>query len=62
MKDTFAKREYKCKCGVITEDYVWQSLLEVTKVKCFKCGNQLTIKNIPSKVQVHSIRTDTKNR
>lgn len=62
MKDTFAKREYKCKCGRITTDFTWQSLLEKNVVNCFKCGNQLTIKNIPSKVQVHSIRTDTKNR
>jgi len=64
MKDTFAKREYKCKCGVITEDYVWQSLLEVTKVNCFKCGKELNFKNLKTKEvpQAVSIRTPTKNR
>ncbi|MEY4334774.1 MAG: hypothetical protein RLZZ196_3524 [Bacteroidota bacterium] len=62
MKDTYAKREYQCKCGRITEQYVWQSLLEATKVKCFKCGTYLDIKNLKVKTQLHSIRTDTKNR
>jgi hypothetical protein len=64
MKDTFAKREYKCKCGRLTEDYVWQSLLEFHKVKCFKCGKQLNIDSlkVKEKTQLPSIRTDTKNR
>jgi uncharacterized protein (UPF0276 family) len=62
MKDTYAKREYQCKCGKITEQYVLQSLLEATKVKCFKCGTYLDIKNLKVKAQLHSIRTETKNR
>ena len=62
MKDTYAKREYQCKCGKISEQYVWQSLLEATKVKCFKCGTYLDIKNLKIKAQLHSIRTETKNR
>jgi hypothetical protein len=64
MKDTFAKREYKCKCGRITEDYVWQSLLEFHKVACFKCGKLLGIESlkVKEKTQLPSIRTDTKNR
>ena len=62
MRDTYAKRQYKCKCGRLTEDYVWQSLLEFHKLSCFKCGKELTHKNIAVKVQVPSIRTDTKNR
>lgn len=62
MKDTYAKREYKCKCGRITTDYVWESLLENHQTNCFRCGKELTIKNLVVKVQVHSIRTDTKNR
>ena len=64
MKDTFAKREYKCKCGRITEDYVWQSLLEFHKVACFKCGKELSIESlkVKEKTQLPSIRTDTKNR
>jgi len=64
MKDTFSKRFYKCKCGCIMEDYVWQSLLEVHKVACFKCGKTLTVKELKvnQKTQLPSIRTDTKNR
>ena len=64
MKDTFAKREYKCKCGRVNEDYVWQSLLEHHKVTCVKCGKELGINNlaVKEKPQLHSIRTDTKNR
>jgi len=64
MKDTFAKREYKCKCGRITEDYVWQSFLEFHKVACFKCGKELSIESlkVKEKTQLPSIRTDTKNR
>ena len=46
------------------EDYVWQSLLEVHKVACFKCGKTLTVKELKvnQKTQLPSIRTDTKNR
>ena len=64
MKDTYAKREYKCKCGRITEDYVWQSLLEFHKVQCFKCDKLLGISNLKVKEvpQMASIRTPTKNR
>lgn len=64
MKDTYAKREYQCKCGRITEDYVWQSLLEFHKVQCFKCGKSLGIKSLKVKEvpQTASIRTPTKNR
>ena len=64
MKDTYAKREYKCKCGRITEDYVWQSLLEFHKVQCFKCGKSLGLEslNVKEVPQTASIRTPTKNR
>lgn len=64
MKDTYSKREYKCKCGRITEDYVWQSLLEFHKVNCFQCGQSLGLKDLKTKemTQVTSIRTPTKNR
>lgn len=64
MKDTYSKREYKCKCGRITEDYVWQSLLKFHKVNCFKCGKSLGLKDLKTKemTQVTSIRTPTKNR
>jgi len=64
MRDTYAKREYVCKCGRLTEDYVWQSLLEFYKVNCFKCGKSLGLKDLKTKEvpQTASIRTPTKNR
>ena len=64
MKDTFGKRQYKCKCGCTMEDYVWQSELTKHKVNCFQCGKELTIDNLKAAaaVQVASIRTPTKNR
>ena len=64
MKDTYGKRTYTCKCGRLTEDYVWQSELAKHKVNCFQCGKELTIDNlkVASAVQVASIRTPTKNR
>ena len=64
MKDTFGKRTYTCKCGRLTEDYVWQSELNKHKVACFKCGKELTIDNlkVAQAVQTASIRTPTKNR
>ena len=64
MKDTICKREYNCQCKRITTDYVWESQLLQHEVKCFKCGNQLGIKNLKVKevAQSPSIRTPTKNR
>ena len=64
MKGTYGKRIYTCKCGRLTEDYVWQSELAKHKVNCFKCGKELTIDNLKAAaaVQVASIRTPTKNR
>lgn len=60
MKDSYGKRLYKCKCGVV-EDYVWQSQLKKHKVKCCKTlGYDDLLK--AEKVQAPSIRTDTKNR
>ena len=64
MKDTYGKRTYKCKCGRLTEDYVWQSELIKHKLNCFKCGKELNIDNLKAAgaIQVASIRTPTKNR
>lgn len=60
MKDTYGKRYYKCKCGTV-EDYVWQSELKKHKVKCCKTlGFDDLLKT--EKVELPSIRTDTKNR
>ena len=64
LKDTICKREYKCKCGRITTDYVWESQLPKHKVKCFQCVRLLGIEDLKVKeiVQMASIRTPTKNR
>lgn len=64
MKDTFCKREYKCKCGAIIEDYVWESSIKEHTTKCSNCKkkigyNNLIVNNI---AQSASIRTPTKNR
>jgi hypothetical protein len=63
MKDTFCKREYKCKCGITIEDYVWQSSIKEHTFKC-NCKKVIGYNNlIVNKVtQTASIRTPTKNR
>jgi len=64
MKDTYGKRSYLCKCGRLTEDYVWESQLPNHEVKCFQCAKSLGYKNLKKKEvpQSASIRTPTKNR
>ena len=64
MKDTYCKRTYKCKCGRLTDDFVWESELPKHQVKCFQCAKPLAFKDL-KKVdvpQTASIRTPTKNR
>ena len=64
MKNTCAKRKYKCKCGTINECYVWQSDLEKHDFGCKKCNKLIVYDQIIKEVkpQLTSIRTDTKNR
>jgi hypothetical protein len=64
MRNTFGKRTYKCKCGSIQEDYVWQTELNKHKFKCSQCNKSIGFEqlNKVEKVQLPSIRTDTKNR
>lgn len=64
MKNTCAKRKYKCKCGAINECYVWQNDLNTHSFCCNKCDNKLNKDNLIKEVkpQLTSIRTDTKNR
>ena len=64
MKDTIAKRLYKCKCGVIAEEYVWSSEIRGKEFECGKCGKLLGFNNIKidKVVSIVSIRTPTKNR
>ena len=64
MKDTIAKRLYKCKCGVVQEEYVWSSEIREKEFECGKCGKVLVFNNIKvdKVVSIVSIRTPTKNR
>ena len=64
MKDTVCKRLYKCKCGVIREEYVWSSEIRKKEFECENCGNWLGFNNIKvdKVVSIVSIRTPTKNR
>ena len=64
MRDTYGKRTYSCKCGRLTEDYVWESELSKHSVACFKCGTKLGVDNLKKKeaAQSAAIRTPTKNR
>ncbi len=64
MKDTCAKRNYKCKCGFIQEDYVWDSSIMEHTIKCTKCSKSLGFNNIKVEkvTSIISIRTPTKNR
>lgn len=64
MRDTIGKRQYKCKCGCIMEDYVWNSELSKHSLACFKCGTKLGVDNLKKKeaAQSAAIRTPTKNR
>ena len=64
MKNTFKQRIYKCKCGTLTKEYVWENDLSKTKVKCTDCNNTLGSKDLlkENKNEAVSIRTPTKNR
>lgn len=64
MKDTYCKRSYLCKCGRLTEDFVWESELPKHKVKCWQCAKSLGIESLKVNEvpQSASIRTPTKNR
>lgn len=64
MKDTYGKREYLCKCGKITQDFVWASKLTTHELSCFWCWKGLNYDNLVNKKtpQTTSIRTPTKNR
>lgn len=64
MKDKYGKRIYKCKCGNVQEEYVWQNELVLGKFKCKSCSGVLNYNNL-QKNEVNksaAIRTPTKNR
>ena len=64
MKNTFGKRTYKCKCGLLEEQYVWETELKKHKFKCSQCKKSVGFEQLKTveKMQIVSIRTDTKNR
>jgi predicted SprT family Zn-dependent metalloprotease len=64
MRDTFGKKEYTCKCGTVTEGYVWVSQIKDTQFECTKCGKWLGYGELSQKkvTSIISIRTPTKNR
>jgi hypothetical protein len=64
MKNTYKQRTYQCKCGALTKEYVWDSDLTKTKVKCSECNKVLSSKDLLKETtnEVIGIRTPTKNR
>jgi len=63
MKDTYGKKLYTCKCGNVTEGYVWLSQIKDTQFECTNCGKWVGHDNLEKKVAtIISIRTPTKNR
>jgi hypothetical protein len=64
MKNTYKQRTYQCKCGALTKEYVWDSDLTKTKVKCSDCNKVLSSKDLLKETtkEVIGIRTPTKNR
>ena len=64
MINKLAKHVYKCKCGTITETFIWSYELPKHKFNCTKCAktvdfNNIYIKKVPEST---SIRTPTRNR
>ena len=64
MGNVFKQRTYKCKCGALTKEYVWDNELDKIKIKCSECSNKLNRTNLVEAVakQLIGIRTPTKNR
>ena len=64
MKDTYGKRTYKCKCGVIADEFVWDSEVKKYKFSCASCSKEMGYVQlvIEKTGQSAAIRTPTKNR
>ncbi len=64
MKDTFSKKVYKCFCGAIAEEFVWDSQLKEHEFECPSCSHGIAYPQLDVKKKVESaaIRTPTKNR
>lgn len=64
MGNQYKQRIYKCKCGVLTKQYVWDNELDKIKIICLECSSKLDSSNLlKSNISnIVSIRTPTKNR
>lgn len=64
MKDTFGKKVYKCFCGTVAEEFVWDSEIKKYKFNCAKCSKELGYEqlDVKKKTEAAAIRTPTKNR
>ena len=64
MSNKLARRNYRCKCKVIVEEYVWDNEIRDKQIECPKCKTMLGFDQIRVEkvVQITSIRTPTKNR
>lgn len=64
MKDTFGKKVYKCSCGAVAEEFVWDSEIQKYKFSCFKCAKEIGFEqlNVQKAPESAAIRTPTKNR
>ena len=64
MANRLKERKFKCECGEVTKEYVWDNDLEKHKFPCKKCSQKVNFSNLvkEEKVEVQGIRTPTKNR
>ena len=64
MRDTYSKKNYKCKCGANLEEFVWESELHKHTFECTKCNKIVGARSLVVRkvAQSTSIRTPTKNR
>lgn len=64
MANKLKERKYKCECGEVIKEYVWDNDLDKHKFPCAKCHKSLKNSDIvqEKKVEVQGIRTPTKNR
>lgn len=64
MKNTFSKKTYKCNCGSVAEEFVWDKEIEKYKFSCSACSKELGYEHLDlkKKVEAAAIRTPTKNR
>ena len=64
MANRLKERKFKCECGEVAKEYVWDNDLEKHKFPCKKCSQKVNFSNLvkEEKVEVQGIRTPTINR